>query len=780
MASKATLGLSFRVNQATIRVDVPTRLNIKKRHEQVLCLTKTDNSNINLSYVSGKQVTPALNLFINDRGHSLQENRLFINKIPTVVTAKSFTIRTDKFLLTDIFTEQLSTQPATPLFYKHTLKNFNDSESTFANKTLLAVEFTDYKKRTIKTPQHKIDATTGNVYSNLISTHNDKTQNFTVYFIRYTVKEKTGDSYRTTIYYELLQSDPVYELATFDDIDDLGNIIAGRKKYIIEQLPASVLWSVTTSTGNKYAYVETDKSRISVLSPTSVNLKEPWLVQVSNGSFVTSLRVNLSEYVNFKYYIAEFTNQNFTPYPPYKLQTEQSGIYIDSTIIKAQKNIVDDPDTGFFIDIAIRDVTGTALYAFTTDESKLNTLFEGSVAYGNSIVSVSEATGFIELDTKIGSNSVIEITYYTSEDLYEFSRIDFNPLANPSVLNSRIVLYIAPESNRTGVVEKTLHYLSVDALGKITYSSQADDADTFAVVDYATQRLLDEDFDSDGKPTHEFYYDISGDNNSLYIRASGLVVVDGVDTYILTDGQTPSGIVLSEFSFIDKYTTESQLLNRSNVPSGTALQNYRDNPRFLVVADISVGQSNSIQSLSEFDVRVQGGGIVEGLNSTAMSIQPEVSWYSDIGLGVHYPTAGAFVVEVPKSIMKSHGGLYSQDDIRDIVSRHMDAGGWAVVREYGIDPVITSAIVTSGLITTYWPSYGEDVEYNLYYSKAANSDFSKINDNVILDVSSGNSYTVSGLTAATTYFMKVSATGNEEIEYFGPTVAIATSGLATI
>lgn len=761
MSAKSSLGFTVTVEEANVQVEVPTRLNIKKRHENVVYRTKTDKTHVNLSYVTSKPVTSAYNLFVSERGSFLVGNRLTIDEVPVVFDGISFSFHTDKFILTDRFTEQNSAIPSQPLFYKHTLSQYNSSLSDFADRTLVSVEFTDENLKAIAIKDYQTDSGKGDVYSNLRNSYDPLTTRFNVYFIRYTVKLYSGAAQRTAVYYELLESNPVYVLADFDDIDSSGKLITSVKKYLVEPDPGGVTYSITLPIGGKYAYKETEESRIRLEKPTAFTLTEPWTLRLTNGNFVQALRKSPEIVKNHKYYLPEFNSQTFSPYPPYKYQIEQECIYITPTVILLQKNIVNDPSSGFVIEVVVYDSGRNVKYVYTTDPDKLNTLYLGSYPYTDGISSVSQTTGFIEISDEILDTDIVEATYYTDAKYYDIVEVDFNPVTNRDILEKKAVFYLNPETNSTGTLSNTLHYLLTDSVGKITYSSQAANAPV-GILDGATQKLLDEDFNTDGTPQHEFYYDMQSTASGLQVRASGIYLDK-----------------IHELSFVDKYTVESQLFETGVLPSGLALENYIDNPKFLILGDVSVGVPQSPAGLTDFDIRVNGGGIIEGQEQAAYKVEPEVSWYLDLNVERPYPSAGAFVVEVPKTLFTEYGGEFTEDGVRDIVHRHMDASGWGILKKYGIDPVFTGGLVTSGLITVQWPTYGADITYNLYYSTDIDTGFAKLNFSEIVDVAPENEFTVSGLTASTTYYFKIGAVDTEDREFFGPTVALTTSGLVT-
>lgn len=752
----STIGHQLQVNAVPAVVDVPTRINIKKRRERVVYRTLSNQDNVNLAYLIGQEVTPSNNMVISDRSTSLTQNRIPKTQDVTIETTSSFTLNVDKLLATDVFTVETATLPETPVFYQHTLENFNDGLLDFTSRTLLSIEFADEGLRPIEFSEYVFDAATGIIYNNIENSFSDVDSSFDVTFVKYTVRTVVGSVQTVEIFHELINNTPIYGLADFDDIDAFGNIKTGRKKYIVEEQLGGQLFLITMPVSARYAYKETPESRLRILPPTAIDISAPWNVRVSNGQFITSLQKTATSFVNHKYHIAEFNAQTFSPFPPFKFQPEQKATWITSSIIHVPKNIVSDSGLGLYIDVKIKDRANVLKYIYSTDPNKIGVIFEGTIRYTDGILSLDALNGFLELNDPVRDDDIITVTYFTEEDQYEFTPIDFNPVNNLNILRQRVVLYVNPETASTGDLDRSLYYLLVNSLGEITFSSQV--AENFGALDPATQKMVNEDFNVDGTPNHTLYYDVESTTSGLNSRASGVNLA-----------------YLDEFSFIDKYTVESVLLNTTIEPSGVELLNFADNPRLLVLGDIYVGESQSPDDLTVLDVREQGGGIKEEFRTTAMTAQPEVMWYWDFNSKRPYPSASAFMAEIPQTLLVDHGGNFTRDQIESVVERHMEAGGYAILNTYGIDPVITDATVESGLFRVSWPSYGSQVDYNLYYSTSRTQGFILANDDELQDVPSGNNFTVSGLTPSTKCFVKIGALDLDDDESFGPTVALTTA-----
>jgi hypothetical protein len=754
----------FTVNSVAFSDQISTRLNIKKRRERINYRTLSNRDNINIAYVTNKPVIPTNNLFISDKSTSLVQNRLSVDQNITISTTKTISSSVEKLLITDVFSSDEPTQPQTPLFYFHKLRYFNSDLNNFDDLTLLSLRFADYDMCSVETYHSQIDttyyldSTNGHLYNNIENTYNSTDSSFNVIFVNYTVKNNDNGS--INVYHELINNEQVYSQAEVDDLEYYDTAIqvkAGTKRYITELQPGLGLYLITLPTVQRYAYKQALGSRLKVLPPIAINLLSPWYVRVTNGLVIASLNTSGSTYSNFKYYLAEYNSQTFDPHPPYRYVHQQPAVWIYNNLIYVPKNISLGTEHNLNIDIIISDRDKVVKYAYTTDENKIGDGYSGSIVYSDGILSIDGLNGFIELANTVLDDDIIKVSYYTVEDEYEFSFINLNPSNNLDILNQRLVLYINPETANTGVLSQSLHYLLVNSLGKIIYASQAASNGADAV----TLKMLNEDFDSDGAPLYDFYYDIESTTTGLNTEVPG-----------------SSYSERSQFSFLDKYTLNSVLITTpSLVDTSETTSNFENNSRLLVLADIYVGEGSSTEQASIFDTRVNGGGIKEEYLDEAIIENSEVLQYWDCNRNITYPSVGAFLVEVPQTLLSAHGGRFTRNQIVDITSRHMKAGGYAILRTYGIDPAITTIVTTSGTCEVRWPSYGSGITYNIYYSQGLKTGFSQANDTTVSDVSDGNTYTISGLTALTKYYVKVGALDTNSDESFGTTVSATTTSV---
>jgi hypothetical protein len=754
----ASLGHKATVNSVPYELDGDVRINIKKRRVNVFHQTLSSNNRVNITHLITRGTNPLDNLFISDRSRSLTQNTILnANTDYSKISTSTFTVLSKRFLVTNTYTTATATQVALPLFYYHTLKYFNSDLDDWSDRTLLSLEFTDYTMNKREVSEYSTNEATGRVYNNIETSYNSSSLEFDVTYVRYSVSVVSGSTTTIYNYNELINNTPAFTTADISDLDEWGNLIQTSGAYLIDELPDLSGYRITLPISTTdYAYKEIDPSRIQIKAPTAITVNEPWYVRISNGEFTSSVKSGNNSYTGCRYKISEFEDQSFDPYSPYKFIHQEQSVWLYSSLIKTSRNIVDDTDNSLFVDVFVYSVSDVLTYKYTTDTSKVG-ITEDSITWTAGIASIDESGGFIELVDPITSDNKVLVNYYTNADDFEFVNIDFNPVSNRSILNKRMVFYISPETNKTGELSSTLFYLEVDKLGRIVYSSQADEGG----VDYSTLKMLSEDFSTDGKPSHTFYYDKRSTASGLRYRSSGIF-----SSYE------------EDFSFVDKYSVETQLALQ-NIPSGENLANLQENPHFLILGDVYIGEVYHPSIGTDFDMRVLGGGLKPDSRSLAIRQQQEATWFWDDEKP--YPGNLSFYAEVPDSIMEEYGGDFSVWQVQDIISKHAQGGSYPVVRSYGlVDPVVVSGqteslilsgVVISGMATIQWPKYGPDATYDIYVADHMEAVFAKHNSTPLEDQHPYNTYTVDGLTSNVTYYIYVAGNKNGEVSK-GPIVSL--------
>jgi hypothetical protein len=491
--TSSALGHQFTVSSVDKSFDTDTIINITKRREQILYRTSVDPDAANIAFVGSKEVSSSSNLSIADRSTSIAANRDIDITATTITGTKTFTINNENFVVTDIFVPETNTTSPLPLFYKHTLNTTNlprvspstDDLSLDTGVTLVEVEILDGLLQPLRVSEKSIDLTTGIIYNNLLSEFADSSD-FTLYYVKYTV----NDNGVISTFVDLLDNEPVYRVATFDDLTATLSIIEdGRKVYLIEE--STDEFSITLPVVGTYAYLPLVTSRLQILPPVPAGVQDTWFVRVTNGKFFTSLSGTL-----LKYHIAEFLNQVFTPETPIKLSSSEESTILSSTLIKLDhENINEDDDLDLRISIEINDADDNGIAAFTTDSDLIGTEADN----GETFVgwNLTNRTGIKSIDHRIGvldieglvlkSTYQVTSTYYYNEDHFEFTLVNFNPISNREALTTRLTLFIDPDT----VLTKFDNTSGLDTSGRTLYYERLPDFLTSGIADVGEPNYVD-------------------------------------------------------------------------------------------------------------------------------------------------------------------------------------------------------------------------------------------------------------------------------------------------
>lgn len=635
------LGSQFTVQSVSKTWDTDIRLNVIKRRENISYRSSVPAAGANIAYLSSAEVASDNNVSVADRSTSLSANRIRDIGITTISSSKVFSINTDSFVVTDIFTEPSNTLNEIPLFYKHVIPDARLPRVDFEGEdfsldtgvTLVSLEILDADKHATRIADLKVDYSNGIIYSNLLSEFSTSSS-YTTYYLKYTVNNNGV----VETFVDLLDNSPVYRVATFDDLTASLSIIQdGRKVYLIEE--TSDGFEVTLPTVGTYSFQPVATSRIQALKPASSDITEPWFVRVTNGQFFSNIGGTL-----YKYHIAEFLSQVFSPEPPIKEASERSTILGDTLIKLDHENVNQSSDLGLYVNVHIYDDDGEGVAAFTTDDSQVGIIASNGEAYEKwssttrrGIRSIDHRSGFVEIEGEtLASDWEVRSSYWFDETNYEFTLINFNPVSNQEALNTRISLFLQPDSPADDK-DQSLYYLKIDESGKVFESNW----DSVGV-----QLLIDEG---------RLYYERLPD---FLTTESGMI---GEPNYV-----DPSSVQY----FIDNYTVE-----------GT------QGGEFLVLGDITVAQNTSVDQVDTIDTRLRGGGITEESYDEVAEREPEARWFWDEGYwdGLPYPGTASYMVEVPVEIMQDAGGNFTASEVRDIVERHTAFGVYPLVRAYGVD-----------------------------------------------------------------------------------------------
>lgn len=659
MSTQTTkLANAFTVSAVAFEKDTDVYLNVLKRKETLSYLSVLGSNAANISFLSSSALSSEINLSIADRSTSLEANRIQTIDATVQSGSNTFSISTDRFVVTNVFTDTVNTVGSLPIFYKHIIDTTNlprtnpaaNDFSVAAGSKLVQIQLLDQSFQPIKVTELKLDTANGFVYTNLLSEFSSSSD-FTVYYVQYTV----NNNGTINTFTEMLDSVPVFRLAEFSDLDGGLQIIDdGRQVYLIEETITGFDITLGASI-TEIAFKPLDAARIQVVKPVPSDVNDEWFVRITNGRFFTNINAALQ-----KFRIAEFLSQIFNPEPPIKFIDSENAAIVNTSLIKLnQEDIFEDTPLSLFVNIQVNDATGSGVVAFTTDSSLAGTVADNGKTYEiwdnttkRGIRSIDHRSGILDIEgITLKSTYTIEASYYYEATRYEYTIINFNPVNNSDAATHRYTLFVEPEDIGETKTQ-TLFFLKSDKSGRVVESN-------WTVANGG-------DFD-----------------NSTQLLTGGDALYLDIPT------PAPSYVVTPFQRFAQDYSVEG---------TGT----------FLILADVTTSESASPEQLTKIDVRSRGGGIPEASFETTRTLQPEIEWYWDEGYwdGIPYPGNASYLLEVPVKLLNEVSGVWTPQQIRNIADRHTAAGVYPVIRAYGPDITVSGIETDSNSITLKWVSHG--------------------------------------------------------------------------
>jgi len=735
-----------------ISINVDTRQNVKKRHQFIRFGTSLAPNEVNLAFAATPGISLSKNLLISDRSQSISQNsNVFLaSSSDEEFFGPTFNSIYKDFLVTDQFSANTPTQRPTPFYYKHSFETPAD------DVIVTSLTVTDKDFRPVSTTQYKIDLDRRNsedgrigdfVYHNLLNTFDEETGESTVYYVRYTLSN--GEFFT-----KILKAEKIFQPATFEDVDTNGNIFEEAQVFLLEQQGNTFL--LTLPTQNKYAIrFLANNSRIQVLPPAVGTNEVPWFVRISNGRFFVT-----DGSATYRYEVAEFSQQIFNPIEPYKIAVEEPALFVSGRILSlGRQNIFHNPSSGFSVDIVHRDREGEIDLGLTTDPAKfdraISALSTARYREDGGILGIDPLSGMVQTSIDIPQDGELTASFFFKEEQYELTLVNFNPIQNRSVLNGRKVIYVVPEAGPNGNLGQTtsVHILDVDNQGIIQSTTQNGSGGNENLAKITG-------FDSFGDPidnpnsivvnslvTRPMYYDaIPAVKRNVGVDSN--VVGHRFTTTILDN----DGNVIDSILFTDRFTVETKFANEK---------------RYLILADIFVADPDSPDSVTLLDTRIRGGGIREDREAELIKRFPEIAWFWDIGSldGPPFPAAATFIVKLPFKILEEFGGIFTKEQVRDIVSRHVAAGEYPVIRYYGAIPEIVSLTASEETLRVCWTGLGPGFSYNVYYRTTRTSPLVLANSSPITDAGYGElCLTLDDLMDFVPYYVSVTAIDSDGIE----------------
>jgi hypothetical protein len=756
---------------AAVTYNIDTLENIFKRREHITFEDTLDNSNINISYIKGTELTAANTLSIFPRHDSLIENKETVNKDYEIIYVPEYDLSSPlttppimayhSTVLLD-FTSIFATRDGEyantndiPLFYRHILDveklprvgvsgGYFDS-TIHSSAELLDIKILDKNYQEVNVKDKYIDWTRGYFYSNLINKINKSTLEYEIYYVQYQVKI-SGIKYD---FIELLNSIKTIarrnELQGYEDFDDLWNyfkldinvnfnltIILQFEYYLYDPYPNKIK--------QKYLGIRTsEKQVIKLLSPTNEKKESSWRIFMRNGGFWNAGLLytfnSLFEDTGVRDLIdkeCHFLSKNQLVLPSYyglfPMQFNNDGTYIPDEIT---------PDEDTQIEILINDKNDNGLAAFTTKASLTGTTASNNQIFQTwnnidkvGIRSIDCYNGIIDIEgLELDPSYKIYITaetYRVESDLVYPSYddgttlladlLEHNPLLDDQNINNKIV-YVVLGYNDLGV--QLSDYLVVNKEDRVIYAS--DNLGEF-ILDNNTQLIPD-------------------NSNIKVIYRNKELYYSHIPSYLSSENKVV---------FLDMYT---DLLSSTNW-------------KFLILGEVTTRPPTCVSDLEKFDIRVRNEFVQESQVDDLIEEFPEISNYTDIGFfdGKPYPHNNSLYVEIPADLHENFGGNFSSTEIKEIISNHIALGNYPVIRYHAIDIKLSSIEITNNTIDLAWTAYGEttSIRYNIYQSNSTEGPWTQLNGSPFTDTS----YNVTSLLEGTTYYFNIEPVyQNDDLEW---------------
>jgi hypothetical protein len=729
-------GLQFRLTGVTGQsFNSHTKQNVRKRIESILYLETPPGDAVKLAYVGSTELSPTNNLFIGDRSDSLYDNSRTGTIQEFIGTNQPVSINNKNFVVTQIFNEADSGN--IPLYYKHILSD---------TSTLVAESVRIYDKdfNPVSVDKYKLslivehDEDTGiptttpieyHLYNNLESYFDNDTGEYEVYFVQYTEVVSGSEITKT----QLLDNELAYKEATFEDIWYVTNDLKPWSFAYVYDNETEMRLSANTEYAVKYL----ERNRMRVDAPVALSDTDPWFPRVVNGSFSTAYSGD-----GVKYQIPEFQNQAFNPIEPYKTAVLVRSAKINTHLTKLPHNGLQSGSL-FSSLYLVAELDGVVQYAVTNNEFRDGDEYrdlDNERVYNadgdlvtwsySDLLGIDSLSGIVHVSFDILDSYELYATYSYTEEHFELTSLNMNPIFDQTAHNQLRAVFIVPESapnGNLGTQTESVRWVKVTPSGLIEATNQDNSGGN---EDLNVDVRLE---DSDGYKLEGvlgLYYNWRATAMTLSVQeviANGTISVNSTDgfprsgwirfrdpdettgymkyakyvertdtTFVLADsGEVPeaSGGVFIDadatielVNFIDERTTLStrtaadELLAIPPIPSFTPVSFSR----YFMLAEMCINPSHSHKELVFIDLREDGGGIIPEKYEEAKAIQPQAQWFSNFNdsRGQPYPGNAVMVVKVDATVLDR----FTEEEVKEIVDQNMPMGVKSLIRYYGYEP----------------------------------------------------------------------------------------------
>ena len=396
---------------------------VSKPLEKLRYSTRIDNNSIVTNYFESASINSSTNLQLEDHSmnYSFNDRRVLDQQEYLVINQMTHSSRYRDNLFT-IFTGRNRDGEVIPLFYK---------QKTEEGKRISSVRIQVLKNTEVEDViNFGYAIIDGALYYNYENQYDSVTGKYRLYYL--TISYENGDSENTLI-------NPVEAIpkATYQNLNSLRytqyKTASGYNYNILTPNNKTVAEMLCNLNAELKVYIKPlESNSIYLKLPKNQPVENEWFVEVVAGE---SYKLTESELL--RYQVPEYKRQVFSKEAPNLKVFNKDCFIVTNKIIKLPYNKISYDGSEFDI---------------TVQAYNLNNELVGEP---KSIKSVDEKDGFVELETQLfegnKSDLIIKANFYYKTETYYYSKINFNPYLNKSVLGKKYYFYIKPNEDAESV-----------------------------------------------------------------------------------------------------------------------------------------------------------------------------------------------------------------------------------------------------------------------------------------------------------------------------------------
>lgn len=466
----------FEVTETTERHQFDVRVRVSNPFHYIRFREQTPKDVVGLAFVSLPDLSSRENVAIQPLEWYPSENRPGIYG-EEIYLVDFFYTNLGKFRITEIFKKDPSGLDV-PLYLQHDIVITADlfiqsgSDVIVLDKNFEPVDPDTYIVW---------EGTTAvTIFHNYEASFDPVTGEYEAYYVSYPLWDSLTQNQRE--YVELLDPEPRFREVIDEDYDEFLVLPDDVPLYTVQEdddrflitieydiVANSPMNDIYGSATLIYAYKPSALNEIGPLFPASLSQEDPWFPILTNGVFYNN---------GSKFFIAEYGQQTFIPYEPYKRKFYEEAIILENKLLMTQHgNLHVDPIDGFHLDIVILDENENPKWAISTDiEKDYYVDAFGSttnIPYDHAgIVSYNAVDGLIQISYSLLSLSdIVQISYYYIEYDFEYNQANLNPIYDESIVGRTVVLFIQPYNTGDAIPDQTVFHILLDEENKIVNSN---------------------------------------------------------------------------------------------------------------------------------------------------------------------------------------------------------------------------------------------------------------------------------------------------------------------